>query len=216
MSKFIKITLAIIIVLGLLIAFKYFRQPPIQLADTPQHTLHLNSGTAFPKPRDLPSFKLTDFNHQLFGNKQLQDQWSFLFFGYTQCPGICPATLGKLNELAALLNPASNLAQFIFVSIDPNDTPSALKSYFAQPNFEKAQFLGVTGTLEEIRSLAQIIGLYVSENNIPVNGHIEHSGTVLLVNPDGQLAAVFSNPNNPSAISRDFKALVHEYHQSLS
>ena len=71
--------------------------------------------------------------------------------------------------------------------------------------------MGVSGSAENIQALAKTIGLFVSDSKIPINGHIEHSGTVLLINPDGELAAVFSNPNNPQAVARDFKSVVHYY-----
>ncbi len=183
--------------------------PPIPI----KKPLHLTSGTALPEPRALPHFNLTDSNNKLFSNKQLNNNWSFLFFGYTQCEGICPATLGKLNEMAALIGPAS-MAHFIFITIDPErDTVDHLKNYFSQSQFKNAHFLGATGNHSDIRALATTIGLFVSQENIPINGHIEHSGTVLLINPDGKLAAIFSTTNNPPAMARDFRALMHKYHQ---
>lgn len=194
----------------------------IKTAHTPTNTrsaqnqLSLTTGTALPQPRALPNFSLVDSNNKLFSNKQLNNNWSFLFFGYTQCEGICPATLGKLSEMATLLGPAS-MAQFVFISIDPqHDTVKQLKTYFSDSRFKNANFLGATGNHADIQSLAKTIGLFISQDNIPINGHIEHSGTVLLINPDGKLAAIFSSPNNPPAMARDFRTLMHQYHQGQS
>lgn len=175
-----------------------------QHKDTPPQLI---AGTLLPTPTALPNFNLTDYNRKLFSHKQLYDQWSFVFFGYTHCPSLCPATLAKLNELATILGPC---AQFVFISIDPEqDTPLRLKEFLSQNAFKNAQFLGVTGSPENIQALAKTIGLFVSDNKIPLNGHIEHSGTVLLINPEGKLVAVFSNPNNPQAIARDFRNVLH-------
>lgn len=180
-------------IIGMFWGAKRLGQP---LEPSPQ----LRVGTLLPTPIALPTFHLTDYNHKLFSHKQLYDQWSFVFFGYTHCPSLCPTTLGKLNELAALLGPS---AQFIFISINPEqDTPLRLKDFLSQKSFNHAQFLGVTGSCENIQALAKTIGLFISENKIPINGHIEHSGTVLLINPEGKLAAIFTNPNHPQAIAR--------------
>ena len=98
----------------------------------------LTAYTLLPTPHALPNFSLTDYNHKLFSHKQLYNQWSFVFFGYTHCPSLCPATLGKLNELATILGPS---AQFIFISINPEqDTPLRLKNFshknlLKMPNF---------------------------------------------------------------------------------
>lgn len=172
---------------------------------------HLSSGTALSEPRALPEFELIDSNNKVFSHKQLYDTWSFLFFGYSQCPGICPATLGKLDEMATLLGPGHN-AQFVFITINPEaDTSVELKKYLSQKQFKHADFLGATGQRQDIQKLASTLGLFVAESNIAVNGHIDHSGTILVISPDGKLAAVLTNTNNAQAMARDFKSLVHHY-----
>jgi len=192
------------------------KNPSSTIASNPRSAsaITLQSGTAFSVPRALPAFSLTDSNHKLFSNKQLNDYWTFLFFGYTRCESICPATLGKLAELSRLLGTHEDSdTQFVFVSIDPtHDTSTALNHYFSSNSqFKNTPFLGVTGAHSDIQKLASQIGLFVSQSNIPVNGHIEHSGTVLLINPDGKLAAVFSDTTNPHAMARDLSSLMHYY-----
>lgn len=207
---FIFCIMLIVLAIGLFISTGH---TPAPISHSAQHQPTLITGTALPEPRNLPNFSLVDSNNKLFSNKQLNNNWSFLFFGYTQCEGICPATLGKLNELATSLGPAS-MAQFIFISIDPeHDTVKQLNTYLSQSRFKNANFLGATGNHPDIQALAKTIGLFISKDNIAINGHIEHSGTVLLINPDGKLAAVFSSPTNPPAMARDFRTLMHWYHQ---
>ena len=178
----------------------------------PTHTSQaLIAGTAFNVAKPLPEFQLMGTDGVTFTNKRFKNHWSFVFFGYSQCPQLCPATLGYMNQLAEILGPTH--ARFAFITINPEaDTPEALKKYLAQTQFAQANFIGATGNREEIQKLAQTIGIHIAENNIPINGHIEHSGSILLINPEGKLSAIFSAPRNALAIAKDFKTLMHRYH----
>ena len=89
--------------------------------------------TLFPDPKPLTAFALTDHQNRVFDLSRLKGKWSFLFFGFTHRPDLCPATLAILAR--ARENIAKNAVgaedvQFIFISVDPNrDTISRLRQY---------------------------------------------------------------------------------------
>src|SRR5260370_4544728 len=89
--------------------------------------------TLFPDPKPLTAFSLTDDENRVFDLASLKGKWSFLFFGFTHCPDVCPTTLAVLAR--ARDNIAKNTVgaediQFVFVSVDPNPaTASNLIQY---------------------------------------------------------------------------------------
>src|SRR6266581_9554947 len=111
--------------------------------------------TLFPDPKPLTAFALTDDKNRVFDLASLKGKWSFLFFGFTHCPDVCPTTLAVLAR--ARDNIARNTVgaeeiQFVFVSVDPDrDTARELRQYVEY--FDTA-FLGVTGDDAELANLA--------------------------------------------------------------
>src|SRR5437879_7535532 len=115
--------------------------------------------TLFPDPKPLTAFALTDDKNRVFDLASLKGKWSFLFFGFTYCPDVCPTTLAVLAR--ARENLAKNTAgaedlQFVFVSVAPNrDTAGKLRQYV---EYFDATFLGVTGDNAQIANLASQLG----------------------------------------------------------
>lgn len=172
-----------------------------------------NSGNNILQPtvqKVLPDFKLTEaVSKTEFSHKNLLGQWSFLFFGYSACPDVCPATIDSLNKLSAEL-PHQPGVQYIFISIDPEkDTPEALATFLTQEKFQPSLIKGLTGDKKQIMALASTIGIFVNEHpsQPTLSGPIEHSGTIILMNPQGQLAAVYTNTENPKEIAQNFQKL---------
>ncbi len=164
--------------------------------------------------RPLPNFSLVDQNGQRFGNKQLQGHWSFLFFGYTYCPDVCPTTLATLN--ATLTNIAQNNdqrnTQVVFVSVDPErDSYEQLKGYVEYFNPE---FIGLTGNPSELDVLAANLGILrtkVANPADPDNYLMDHTAAVLLIGPKGRLVALFSAPHEATTLADDFHNLRRYY-----
>jgi protein SCO1/2 len=170
------------------------------------------AATVLPQPRSLPAFALADHQGRAFGPEQLRGHWSLLFFGFTRCPDICPNTLGLLQAVSAALrqedHPAADGLQVVFVSVDPrHDTPAALKSYVEY--FDPA-FIGVTGPEPELQKLTG--GLYMPYTYVPVGQGsdytVEHSGALVLLNPQAQVVAYFSPPLRAASIVDDLRRLL--------
>lgn len=200
-----------LVVVGLAIGIWRDKQlSPKQVASTT--TTNLQVGTALPQPKKLPEFKLIDMNGNTFTSERLLNRWSFVFFGYTNCPKLCPMTLAQLNQLSSRISRAN--VQFLFITIDPlNDTPLKLKEFLSTNNYTRNPLLGLTGEKKEIINLTNIMGVHAAQEtqNAVSKEHIEHGGAVLLINPEGKLAAVFTSSDKPNIMAADFKNILHHY-----
>jgi len=169
-------------------------------------------GTRFPEPRALQPFTLTDQTGQVFGNKQLLGKWSFVFFGYTHCPDVCPTTLSVLNSVANHLGNDAPAVQYIFVSVDPErDTPELLGQYVASFN---GGFIGVTGTAAQLKKLTHQLGVFykrVPDEKTTGDYAINHTASVLLFDPDGRFHAIFSAPLEATELAGDLRRLDKAY-----
>ena len=162
-------------------------------------------------PRALPDFHLLDHNGANFDRSRLEGRWSFLFFGFTNCPDVCPSTLFTLEtameELGGL--PENARPAVIMVSVDPNrDTVDKLAGYL--PYFDP-EFLGVTGEMPEVMKLTASMGVAFSYVPSASGGNtytVDHTASIFLVDPQGRLAAVFGTPHEASVLASDFRRIL--------
>jgi len=166
------------------------------------------AATRFPVARQLQPFSLIDHRGNTFDNAALRDHWSFLFFGYTHCPDVCPTTLSVLNSVAGKIADTDVPVRFILVTVDPQrDTPEQLAGFVSYFN---SNFIGVTGTDEEIEKLTRQLGILhmkVADEKNPGSYQVDHSATVLLIDPNGHYHAVFSPPLSADAIANNFRKM---------
>ena len=149
-----------------------------------------------PQSREIPQVPLFDTDGKSFALDQLNGKWSLLFFGYTFCPDICPTTLAQLRELKSKLPAeAQENLQMVFVSIDPQrDTAEHLKQYLG---FYKAGFIGLTGELPAIQTLANGVSIpFIPADTSQENYTVDHSGNLVLVGPEGRQRGFIRAPLN--------------------
>jgi protein SCO1/2 len=166
--------------------------------------------TLFPDPKSLTAFALTDHKNRVFDLASLKGKWTFLFFGFTHCPDICPTTLAVLAH--ARENIAKNMVgpediQFVFISVDPNrDTAGKLRQYV---EYFDTTFLGVTGDNAQIGNLAEQLGAAYQVTITPgmENYPVYHSTAVFLLDPRARYHAVFTPPLDAEAVSKRFKVV---------
>lgn len=163
------------------------------------------SATVFQQPRAIQAFELLDHHGDAFTPESLRGQWSFVFFGYTHCPDVCPTTLSVLNSVATRLADAPDAAQFVFVTVDPErDTPEVLNRYVTYFNGE---FVGVTGEPAAIGELTRQLGILhmrVEGQDDATSYLVDHTASVLLFNPEGQFQGLFSPPLDADTIAGEF------------
>jgi protein SCO1 len=171
------------------------------------------AASIWPKPVKLEPFKLVDHKNQPFTEQNLQGKWSLFFFGYTHCPDVCPTTLAILNNAVQKLAKSPDIyqqIQIIFVSVDPNrDKPENLASYVEYFN---PSFIGATGSNADVQNLLQQVSLpYAlvppSEQAKP-NYLVDHSSTLILINPDGMQFAFFGSPHEAKKIANDLFQMI--------
>jgi len=124
------------------------------------------SATVLPEAKALPEFSLEDHRGNTFTNEDLTGQWSFVFFGYTHCPDVCPTTLSLLNQVDQALKkePGIDSPETVFISVDPGrDTVEQLAEYV--PYFN-ADFTGVTGSLENLQVLTKSLGIAFGQEGV--------------------------------------------------
>jgi protein SCO1/2 len=170
----------------------------------------LEQATVFQEPRALPEFALVDQAGRPFGPVRLRGQWTLVFFGFVNCPDICPTTLATLAAVRKSLAdlPESDRPGVAFVSVDPGrDTPELIGQYVG--HFDPA-FVGATGSADDIEVLTRGLGVAVLFGPADVDGNyaVDHSAAVFLVDPDARVAALFNTPHEAGAIARDYRRIV--------
>jgi protein SCO1/2 len=170
------------------------------------------AATRFPSARPLSAFSLVDHNGNVFDNTTLADHWSFLFFGYTHCPDVCPTTMSVLNSVAQRLQDAGENIRFVMVTVDPErDTPEKLGQFVTYFN---GNFLGVTGSetaLEQLTKQLGILHMRVNDADSAAGYLVDHTASVFLFDPDGNYHAVFSPPLTAEAIAGDYTTMARTY-----
>ena len=165
----------------------------------------LTSGTWLTPSRPLPAFHLVDQDGQPASEQRFVGRWTLVFFGFTHCPEACPTTLATLatvrRGLAAKL-PTTQLPDILLVSVDPErDTPAVLNTYLASfgPGFS-----GLTGDARAINSFTAALG--IPHRKLPMDSDymIDHSLSILLVKPDGDLTALLSPPHVAATLLSDY------------
>jgi len=175
-------------------------------------------GTVLEPPRALTNFTLMDERRHEFGLQQLKDKWSLVFIGYTNCPDVCPNTMGIMKQayidMAAL---KMQLPQVIFLSIDPvRDEAELLGDYV---DYFDPSFVGLTGKKPEIDNLVkQLSSVYLkaagSSGDIKKDDYLyDHSASLLLINPKAQLQAVFTAPHNKLGLVDGLQKITNFYNK---
>ena len=164
---------------------------------------------AYPQPREIPPFDLMDAGGGGFGPERLRGRWTLLFFGYANCPDICPVTLSTLGQAEKLLRKEGDAAfQGVLVSVDPaRDKPAALAAYVAA--FSE-RFVGVTGEAEAIQAFAESLHAGFSKTAVEDSalGYLmDHSSHVAVIDPDGRHRGYVRSPLDARKVASLVRAL---------
>lgn len=153
--------------------------------------------TILPEPKALNSFSLKDQHGKLFDLERLRGKWSLLFFGFTNCPDICPTTLTTLNQIYKILGKNSETldnVQVVFISVDPGrDDLATLKKYVRYFNKD---FLGVTGNKKQLSLLAKQLGVYyeVLDQYGKKNYVVNHTAAIFVINKEAGYFGLMTPP----------------------
>jgi protein SCO1 len=171
-----------------------------------QRTAEWRAAQLFPTPRLVADFELHTATGEPFSRANLQGQWNLLFFGFTNCPDVCPDTLAMLAETMRQLELMRRdvKPQVVFVSVDPERDQGELLADYVQ--WFDSDFVAVTGDERQLLALSRQLGIvYFHEEPDEDTGfyNVDHSASVLIVDPEGRLYGRFAHPLVPAEITAD-------------
>ena len=155
-------------------------------------------------------FQLPDHTGQMRSMKDFAGKVVVLFFGYTQCPDVCPTTLSELAEVKKALGADGDKLQAIFVTVDPErDTPEVLKAYMA--NFDPS-FLALRGSPEQLAAMAKDYKAYFkkAEGTTPTSYTMDHSAASYIYDTQGNLRLYSRYGSGVPALVSDVQALLKQ------
>jgi protein SCO1/2 len=156
-----------------------------------------------------PQFKAVDLTGADYA-KDFRGKLVVMFFGYTQCPDVCPTTLSDLAEAKKLMGPNGAKVQGLFVTVDPErDTPQVLKGYMA--NFDPT-FLALRGTPEQLAAVAKDFKVYYKrvDGKTPTSYTMDHSAANFVYDTQGHLRLYSRYDAGPQALASDLQLLLKD------
>ena len=194
----IGLVLGIAIAAGFALSLRDAREPVVSL-----------TATVLPAGNELPDFALLDQYGAAVGRSVFEGQWDLVFFGFTNCPDICPATMTVLGQARRELGARGQdpMPRIVLVSVDPErDTPEAMARYVAYFGDDN---LGLTGELAEIRKLTDALGVFFQKAGADREAYgVDHSTVVLVIDPEGRLKALFSAPHEVANLVHDLPLIM--------
>jgi protein SCO1/2 len=168
----------------------------------------LARATLFTQPRPLPEVALTDQDGNRLDAEALRSHWTLVFFGFTHCPDVCPTTLATLAQARRKLSdlPPQQQPRVLLVSVDPErDDAERLGSYV---RFFDPEFIGATGTPEEVAAAAAAFGVPYAKVPLPGGDYtMDHGSGVFVVGPPG-LVAYSSGPQDATELASDYRKVL--------
>lgn len=153
-------------------------------------------------------FTLTDHNGQTRSLSDFKGKVVVVFFGYTQCPDVCPTSLTELSEVKRLLGANADKLQGVFVTVDPErDTADLLKAYMA--NFDPS-FVAFVPTQDELAKVAKDYKIYYKkvDGKTPSSYTMDHSAGSYVYDTQGRLRLYSRYGSGPQALAQDIQVLL--------
>lgn len=180
------------------------------LARQAEHGSETPPGLMWPNPKQFPAVTLYNQDGNDVTASDFRGHWSLVFFGFTHCPDICPATLSVLNRVEQQLEEqgiTESELRTVFISVDPGrDTPRRLNEYVSYFNED---FIGLSGKPETLSKLTRTLGTVYHVGKPDEQGEylVDHSASVFLFDPEARLVSVFTTPHEADAIAERFLAI---------
>ena len=166
----------------------------------------LETVTLLPTPRALHAFTLDSITGPVT-QQSLSGHWTVIFIGFSHCPDVCPTTLTEMARAQAIwqASGSENKPKLLFVSVDPErDTPAKIAEYAAY--FHK-DTLTATAAEPQLTEFTRAIGLVYMKVPQGESYTMDHSSTLVVLNPKAEFAGIIRPPLKPETIARDLLAL---------
>jgi protein SCO1/2 len=154
-------------------------------------------------------FSLKDFNGKLRNLADFKGKAVIVFFGYTQCPDVCPTTMTDLAAAMKQLGPLADKVQVIFITVDPErDTPLLLSKYV--PAFD-SRFLGLSGDAAATAKVAKDFKVFYQKvpGKEPGSYSMDHSAGLYVYDPQGRIRLFARSGEGPDSLVHDLKILLN-------
>lgn len=188
-------------------------------------TSYTYQGTYLEPPITVPDFDLLDTTGETFQLVDVSGDIVLVFFGYANCPDVCPLTLAEVKQVLTNLDKGQARIQLVFVSVDPErDTPDALSTYLAA--FDQ-RFIGLTDSFEKVEIVMKGYGITASKDGAEMTEHghsmdttamsnpvaytVTHSGRLFLLNPAGEMILQYPLGFTAQALQSDLAHLINLY-----
>jgi len=169
----------------------------------------LERATLYPASREIPRLALRDEDGRTLDRAALQGHWTLVFFGFTQCPDVCPTTLATLARAQRSLSdlPPAQFPHVLLISVDPErDTPERLAAYV---HFFDPSFMAATGDPGAIDAVTKAFGVPYARVAAPGGGYtVDHGAAVFVVDPRATIVAHSSPPHDAKALAGDYRRIV--------
>lgn len=153
-------------------------------------------------------FQLTGHDGRQYSLADFRGKAVVIFFGYTQCPDVCPGTMAELGEVMSALGADAERVQVLFVTVDPErDTPELLASYV--PAFD-SRFLGLYGDAEATERTAKVFRVFYQKvpGQTPGSYTVDHTAGSYVYDPKGKLRLFIKHGTGPEPIAHDLRMLL--------
>lgn len=166
-------------------------------------TLASDHAVIFPVGRDIKPFQLRTATDQSFTSANLMQHWTLLLFGFTHCQDVCPVSLSMLSAVYDQLRKNYPNLQIVLISLDPKrDNQLSLSKYMKSFHHD---FIGVSGAVSALRKLQSDLGIYAIGDEVQgTNYQIQHSSSILLINPQGKWVGQFKYGMSPKIFMDTF------------
>ena len=169
------------------------------------------NGTEYPGPQPASDFVLDDVSGGSFRLSEGHGKIFLIYFGYTSCPDVCPATLATARLVLDSLGEDADRVAMLFVTVDPErDTPEVMRNYVSafHPNI-----IGLTGAPETLGTVFEDYGIVAEREELPESavGYVmNHTTRLFLVDQEGRLRMSFGFGTPPEEVSQDVQHLLKE------
>jgi len=167
-------------------------------------------GSEIDPPIPAAEIRLTRADGSLFQLSATNGKITLIFFGYTYCPDICPATLADMRRAKTELGQAGNSVQFVLITVDPQrDTPERIHSYVT--GFDP-EFIGLSGSEEELSPIwkAYFVSRQIQHTGSAAGYLVDHSTRIYLVDLAGNLRLTYTFGTEAADIAEDIRYLLKE------
>lgn len=153
-------------------------------------------------------FALTDHNGKLRTLADFKGKVVAIFFGYTQCPDVCPTTMTEMANVMKQLGPLSDKVQVLFVTVDPERDTQALLSKYV-PAFDP-RFLGLRGDAAATEKVAKEFRVFYQKvpGKEPGSYTMDHTAGTYVFDPQGRIRLFIRNGQDTASIAHDVKLLL--------